>query len=590
MSHSSPKPESVSELIRYFFPYLRSLRWVVVFAGFLVVFGPLLNVALLWLMKAFIDEVFVAKQFSRLQSFVAGYLLLVAMVLLLSYTGTRVEAFLSEAISYQVRTDFYRHMISVSPGTLRRFSVGDLLSRLSGDAERVEFLIYSGPIAVASNIIGAFYYGIFLLFLSWKLTGCALIVAPVFVLVSRRLASRVRRASTITRRKTDSWLSLAEERLSAVPAVQAFNASVSEAHRFEARCRAARRAALQEVSVQAWFTLLVEIAGAVGGFLVLAVGAYEMYHDRLTVGSLVAFLGLVGSLYSPIRSLAKASGRFQRAAAGAQRLRDLGKIASLVVERPDAKELRNVRGDLEFRELRFAYPGGPEVLHGVSFRVSEGETVALVGANGSGKSTLIQLAVRLYDPTAGAVLLDGVDLRTVTLKSLRDEVGVVFQEPFLFRTSLSQNIRYGRDGQSSEAFIAAARAAYLDGFVGAMPAGYAAPVGPRGTWLSGGQRQRVALARAFLRDARVLLLDEATASVDSESEELIQLALERFAGRRTILVVSHRLSSVQRADRVVVLENGHIVEIGRPADLQAHNGRYRTLFEPQIRAEPVLTR
>ena len=260
---------------------------------------------------------------------------------------------------------------------------------------------------------------------------------------------------------------------------------------------------------------------------------------------------------------------------------------SLVVERPTAKPLTNVRGALRFSNVHFAYPGGPEVLHGVSFQVDPGETVALVGPNGCGKSTLIHLALRLYDPSKGSVLIDGMDLRDVTLESLRRAITVVFQDPNIFRGTIAENIRYGRPEASDEAFKAMAQAAHVHNFANALSSGYATPVGPRGSWLSGGQRQRLALARAFLRDAPILLLDEATASVDSEAEQLIQEALERFAGERTMLFVSHRLSSVRRADRIVVLDDGKIIEMGSPEVLQRTKSRFRDLFAAQLLTEKV---
>ena len=321
--------------------------------------------------------------------------------------------------------------------------------------------------------------------------------------------------------------------------------------------------------------------------MVLAVGAYEMYSGSLTIGTLIAFLGSVGSLYSPISSLARSPGRFQRAAAGAQRVVELLDTPSLVVERPDARPLTHVRGVLEFSEVRFAYPGGPEVLHGISLHIDPGETVAVVGPNGSGKTTLVQLALRLYDPSGGMVSIDGVDLRDVTLESLRRAVAVVFQEPSVFRGTISENIRYGRPDASNEIFMSTAQAAHVHAFANASPRGYATPIGPRGSWLSGGQRQRLALARAFLRDAPILLLDEATASIDSEAEHLIQEAVERFHGKRTILLVSHRLSTVLRADRIVVLDEGRIVESGSPVDLQKSGSRFRMLFAEQFLTEKV---
>jgi ATP-binding cassette subfamily B protein len=573
---------SIWSLIRRFLPYLNRVRGRAILAGGLLVVKPLIAVLLLWLMKSLIDDVFVAKKMSLLPSFAIAYVILVVAKLLVDYGLTRLEASLKEELDQNIRVDLYRHLISVSPGTLRTYSVGDLLSRLSDDTERVEFLIYSGPLRVIFNAVTTVFFIGFLFLLSWKLTLCALLSAPLLALLSLRLSPHVRRTSKVARRKAAAWMALAEERLGATAIIHAFSAYAVEASAFEGRAAAARFAELRTVAVQAWLTLVIEAAGACGGFLILAVGVYQMYEGSLTVGALVAFLGSVGSLYSPISSLANVSGRFQRAAVGAQRVVELLDTPSLVLERPAAKPLMQVRGVLAFCNVRFAYPGGPDVLHGVSFKVEPGETVAVVGRNGSGKSTLVQLALRLYDPSEGSVTIDDIDLREVDLVSLRRAVTVVFQEPGILRGSIRENIIYGRPDASEETFGTTAQVAHVDSFASTLPRGYAAPVGPRGSWLSGGERQRLALARALLRDAPILLLDEATASVDSEAEELIQEALQRFAGKRTILFVSHRLASVLRADRIIVLEEGKVIEMGAPADLQRTDSHFRDLFAAQI--------
>jgi ABC-type multidrug transport system fused ATPase/permease subunit len=578
---------SVWKLVKRFLPYLWDVRWRAALMGALMILSPLVAIALLWLMKLLIDKVFLAKQISLLPTLAVAYVILVTVKLLMSYVRTRVEASLSEQLNQNIRVDLYRHAISVSPGTLRSYSVGDILGRIYTDVERVGYLIYSGPLGVIFNAFAAAFYIGFLLLLSWPLTLCALLVTPPLALLSYRLSPRARRAAKISRHKTTAWFSRAEERLGAIAVVQAFGAQLAETAAFAARCTAARRASLQGVAIQAWVTLLIEATGAIGGLLVLGVGVYESYQGSLTIGALIAFLGSVGSLYSPVSSLARASNRFQRAAVGVQRVAALFDTPSQVIERPAARALGRIRGSLEFSDVRFAYPDGPEVLHGISFGIEPGETVAVVGANGSGKSTLIQLALRLYDPSHGAISIDGADIRDVTLDSLRRAVTVVLQEPGILRGTINDNIRYGRPEASDDASTAAARAAHVHSFATISDRGYAAPVGPQGSWLSGGQRQRLALARALLRDAPILLLDEATDSVDSESEDLIQDALARFAGKRTILLVSHRLASLRRADRVIVLEQGRIIEIGRLAILQRTNTRFRDLFSAQILTEKV---
>jgi ABC-type multidrug transport system fused ATPase/permease subunit len=481
-----------------------------------------------------------------------------------------------------VRVDLYRHLISSSPGSFPRHSVGDLLAHIGDDTAQVEYLIYSGPLGVVFNVVSALLLGGLLLALSWKLTLCALLVVPALTFVSLRFSKDVRRAARVARRQATAWLSLAEERLGATPVVHAFGAAQAETDRFAASNTVARSAELRAVAIQARLTLLIEVVGALGGLLVLGVGAYEAHRGNLTVGSLIAFLGSVGSLYGPIRSLAKASSRFQRAAAGAQRVADLLDTPSLVVERPGAKSLKQIRGSLEFRDVHYAYPGGTDVLKGVAFRVEPGETVAVVGPNGSGKSTLVRLALRLADPTRGAVLLDGVDMRELTLESVRRAIAAVFQEPYILRGTLADNIGYNRPAMSEAELVTSARASHVEGFARALPGRYAAPVGARGGRLSGGQRQRLALARAFLRDAPVLVLDEAMASVDSETEELIQDAVWRLGRNRTVLLIGHRLSSVSKADRVVVLDQGRVVETGTPDGLLSRDSRFREFFGAQL--------
>lgn len=587
MSSSPEAMKTIWWLIKRFLPYLHAVRWQTALAGGLMFLSPLIAILLLWLMKFLIDEVFVAKHISVLPTVAIAYVILVAAKLLIDYSITRIEAAIAERIDQNVRVDLYRHLISVSPGSLRKFSVGDLLSYLDADVARIEVLIYSGPIRVIFSTLTGVYFICFLLVLSWEMTLVALLTAPILALLSWRWSPRVRRVARISRRKATVWVARAEERLGTTAVINAFGAHAAETQVFEAQCRASRVASLRSVALQAWLTLLIEAIAAIGGFIVLAAGTYEMYVGSLTIGTLIAFLGSVGSLYSPISSLARSPGKFQRAAVGAQRVVELLDTPSLVIERQDARSLMKVRGVLEFSEVRFAYPGGPEVLHGVSFHIDPGETVAVVGPNGSGKTTLVQLALRLYDPLDGSVSIDGADLRDVTLESLRRAVAVVFQEPSLFRGTISENIRYGRPDAPNEIFMSTAQAAHVHTFVNALPRGYATPIGPRGSWLSGGQRQRLALARAFLRDAPILLLDEATASIDSEGEHLIQEAVERFRGKRTILLVSHRLSTVLRADRVIVLDEGRIVETGSPAELQGNASRFRALFAEQFLTEKV---
>ena len=572
-------------LIRYFLPCLAGIRGRWAQAALLLALPSLFGAGLLWAVKLLIDEVFVAQRFEHLPLFLALYLFIGVGKALASYLASRLDVAVMERIALKIRVRLYSHILRLSPGSLTRHNNGDLLTRLSGDVERVEYLIYSGPLALFADVFAAALFVGSLLILSWKLTLCALLVAPPFLFISLTWAGRIRRTARVARRQTARWTDIAEERLNAMPMIQAAGAERFETLAFERRCESALNSEISVAKVKALSAVLIDGVAVVGGLAILAFGAISIRNGELTAGTLIAFLGALGSLYGPIRSIAKAPGRFQQAAARAQRVRDILDTPSLVVERPAAKSLLRPRGSLEFDNVAFGYSPSQNALEGICLKVEPGETVAIVGPSGSGKSTLIKLALRLYDPSSGSVRIDGHDLRDLTIQSAREAVAAVWQEPHLFSGSIASNICYDRPGLHAAEMISAGRAACVSEFVERLRGRYEAPVGPAGRWLSGGQRQRVILARAILRDSPILLFDEATSAVDSETEEQIQAAIDNLAGRRTMLIVAHRLSSIRRADRIVVLENGRIVETGSPALLLRRGSRCRALFSAQLTGE-----
>lgn len=575
-------------LWRRFHTYLDPSRGLVAVTVFLVLVSPLVGAALLWLLKLVVDEVLVGGQLALLYPYAVAYAALVGAREFVAYSQVRLEAAVGERVVLDLRRDLYAHLLALSPGSLRDRGAGDLIAHLSGDVPRVESLVFTAVLTLIDDLAHVAVFLTVLFLLSWKLTLLSLVVVPLLALAAWRYAPRLRRADRVTRRHEGAWMTLAETTLNAVAVVQAFSAGRQETSRFAAACDCARRSELRSVRIQAVLSLLIEVAAAVGTLVLVMVGAGELSRGALTIGTLAAFLGSLGSLYGPIRGLARAAARFQRAAVGAQRVATLLDTPSRVREAaPHARPLpRQVRGRIAFEGVRFAYDacGGAEVLRGIDLVIEPGETVALVGASGGGKSTLVQLLPRLYDPTHGTVRIDGIDLREVALGSLRRSVGVVFQEPHLLRTTIAANIAYGADAgtRALPAIEAAARAAHAHGFIARLPSGYARLLGTRGDGLSGGQKQRLALARALVREPPILVLDEATASVDGETEALMQATLERLAGRSTILVVAHRLAAVRRADRIVVVEEGRIVESGPPARLLELPSRCRALFESQL--------
>jgi ABC-type multidrug transport system fused ATPase/permease subunit len=553
----------------------------------LALISPLLSVVLLWVFKAVVDQVLVAGRSALLPALCGAYLLVAAGKFAIDYVQRRLDASVGEQIVQRIRSDLYEHLLRLSPGSLGGRSPGDLLSHLSGDVERTERLIYHEPLALLADLAGAVAFTLLLFFLSWKLALIALAVVPALAAVILWRGPTVKRAARVARRQAAAWLSLAEETLGALPLVHAFGTHAFEAARFSERCGAVRRAEVRTVRLQASLTLLVELAATLGGLIVLAVSASEIRKGTLTLGTVVAFLGSLGSLYEPIRGLGQFASRVQRAAAGAQRVAALLDTPSIVSDRAFTMEVKRVQGSIEFRKVRFAYVRRPLVLDDLSFTVNSGEMVAVVGPSGSGKSTLVRLLLRLWDPSSGAIFIDGIDIRDVTLSSLRRQIAVVFQESFIVRGSIAANIRYGHPEAPDFRVAGAAQAADAHRFIAALAGRYRAQVGSRGERLSGGQRQRLALSRAFLRQAPILVLDEATASIDSETEALVQESVERLAGRRTIIVIGHRLSTVRRADRVVVLEGGRIVEEGPPDKLLQPGSRCYELFVAQLAMAPT---
>ncbi|MCC6983734.1 MAG: ABC transporter ATP-binding protein, partial [Bauldia sp.] len=356
MARSGPPAASgVPALFRRFSPYLRPVRGPVAGVAALLLAAPLIAAALIWLIKILVDEVLIGGGLGLLPLLGAAYVLAAAGRAGLGYVTTRLDASVGERITRDIRVDLYRHAISVSPGSLPDRGPGDRLAHLSGDVERTQALIYKAPLSLFADLAAAALFMALLLLLDWLLTLAALLAVPLLALASARNAPRLRRAARIARRLTSRWFALAEERLGATPLVHAYGTHGIETARFAARCEESRRAELRTVSIEAWLALLIESATALGGLLVLGVGAWRIAEGSLTVGALVAFLGAVGSLYSPVKGLARAAGRFQRAAAGAQRVSDLLDRPSLVRERPAARPLAPVRGAVEFRNVSFRY-------------------------------------------------------------------------------------------------------------------------------------------------------------------------------------------------------------------------------------------
>jgi ABC-type multidrug transport system fused ATPase/permease subunit len=389
------------------------------------------------------------------------------------------------------------------------------------------------------------------------------------MVVVTRFRRRVKQIAREVRSNEGAIASLAQEVLSSIRVVKAFGQEDREHARFVVQARAQVDAQVRSATWQALFSLCVNLVTTLGVAVALGYGGVRVLRGELTLGEVLLFIQYLNTLYSPLRQFGRLASVVQTASASAERIDELFQAATEVPESQNAVALNRVRGTIAFEHVWFGYDPARPVLCGIDLQIGAGEVVAVLGPTGAGKSSLVSLIPRFYDPGRGRVLLDGQDLRTLRLRSLRQQISIVLQEPFLFSGSIFENIAYGRPGASSHAVLEAASAANADEFIERLPEGYDTPVGERGVTLSGGQRQRIAIARALLMDTPILILDEPTSAIDRDSEAVIMQALRRLIRGRTVIIISHRESATVLAERVVVLRDGSIVESGRPATLQA---------------------
>ncbi|HET6794234.1 MAG TPA: ABC transporter ATP-binding protein, partial [Acidimicrobiales bacterium] len=577
---------------RRLFGLLRPHRAAVAVGVALTVAHTVIGLARPWPTKILVDNVLGAHHASGAGR-TAALAVAVALTVLLFLLGgavtlwqTKLLYTLTQRIIADLRADLFRHLASLSLLFHDARGVGDNAYRVSADTYSIHSLLLGGVVPVVGAVLTLVGTFAVMVALDPVLAVLALVSIPAAAFLSARYGRRIRASSLAVHERESDVYAQAEQALTGIRTVQAFAREDYEAGRFRTRATGSQGAMVRLVTEQTVLGLGVDAVLAAGLALVTWFAAQRAISGRLSVGEVLVFLTYAGTVYGPVSDMAGVFGELQAAAAGAQRVFE-------VLDEPQPTERPGVRppraraaGALSFESVGFSYVPGHPVLRDIDLSVSAGETVALVGPTGAGKSSLANLLLRLYDPGAGRVALDGTDLRELPLAWLREQIALVPQDPVLFPGSVRDNIRYGRlDATDRQVEMAARRANVLDELV-ANPGGIDAPVGDRGVTLSGGQRQRVAIARAFLKDAPVLLLDEPTSALDAGTEVLIMEALWRLLEGRTCLVIAHRLSTVRRADRVVVVEGGRIVEQGSHASLIRRRGLYSRLHAARFGRGP----
>jgi subfamily B ATP-binding cassette protein MsbA len=535
-----------------------------------------------WIIKILVDEAFFKRSYPALKFCVVALALSEVLSAVLGAAKQFFFSCLGERAVADLRSDLFAHLQRLSLSFHSQGSSGRVLSTFNNDVGAMEGLYSSTLVELVTNALRILVGLAFLIYLSPQLTLRAWVAAPLFVLSMAALARPLRRLGSEVQERTARITEGLQENLSGAREVIGFDQGTRQTLDFRGRLLNLVPVKVKQATLGAAAGGLTSVTALGGVVFVIWWGGNEVLTGRMSPGAVVAFVNYLESLFGPTAWLMGLNVMLQRALSGAERVFELLDTAPSVADAPGAFELPPIRGTVAFEDVSLSYDGGDATLRGISLSAEPGEMVALVGPSGGGKSSLVSLVPRLYDPTGGRVTVDGIDLRKVTLESLRRQVGVVFQETFLFSTTVRENLRFGRPEATDEEVEEAARAANAHGFIQALPQGYDTPVGERGAKLSGGQRQRLALARTLLRDPRILILDEATSALDSESEAAIQAALETLMVGRTCFVVAHRLSTVQHADRILVLQEGRVVESGSHTELQALGGAYSRLCKAQF--------
>lgn len=546
-------------------------------ATFFLLLSSFISLGLPWIVRRQVDSILVDRQMVTL-TLLLGLISLFLIQAFFSFGHNYLLGAVGQRVLAELRTSLFSHLQTLSLSFFTQRRTGELLSRLTNDLAVIQTLSTELPVNLTRQTLTLIGGVAILLYMNWRLTFLVLLLIPIVVAIARWMGKRLKKFSISVQDHLADTTTLMEEMISGIRTIKSFGRESYEQTRFSRQIEKTLAVTLARLRISAAFGPVMIFLGFSAATGILWYGAREILLGKITPGEIIAFIIYAMIITGPIGSFARLFSQMQEGLGSSQRVFEILDTKPLVTDAPDARSLPPIRGEVSFREVSFHYLPDQPVLQGISFSVQPGEKVALIGPSGAGKSTLIHLLHRFYDPVSGSIQIDGSPLKDVSIKSYYDQIAYVPQEVILFGGTLRENILYGKPDATEMELLAASRAAHAHDFITAFPQGYETQVGEKGLTLSGGQRQRIAIARAFLKNPRLLILDEATAYLDNESELFVQEALERLMAGKTTFVIAHRLTTIQKADRILVLNKGSLVEQGTHPELMKQQGLYYHLY------------